>query len=374
MTLKQQFKFWALFGAGFVLVLILLSSILLPFILGMAVAYFLDPVADKLEEKGLGRTTATSIIVGIFLLVTILFTVLLVPALADQLIGLLKRLPGYITSLYELLKPIVSRIVDIPGIQDSAEFKKLVTEQIGGAAGNIGTVLSKVVDQGLAFVNIISLLVITPVVAFYLLRDWDRIVAKVDGWLPRKNLSTIRGIFKDIDDVLAGFVRGQSTVCLILAAYYGIALLSVGLEFGLVIGIITGLISFIPFVGAIVGFIASVGVALFQFWPDFVMIGMVGMIFIVGQILEGYVLTPKLVGDKVGLHPVWVMFGLLAGGSLFGFVGVLIAVPVAAVVGVLSRFALSQYMASPVYESGQSKSVEETPEQLQEPSQEPSDT
>jgi len=360
MTLKQQFKFWAILGAAFVLILILLSNILLPFVLGMAVAYFLDPVADKLEAKGLGRTTATSIIVGVFLLVTILFTVLLVPALADQLLGLLKRLPGYVTSLYDLLKPIISRIIDIPGLQDSAEFKKLVTEQLGGAAGNIGAVLSQLVDQGLALVNIISLLVITPVVAFYLLRDWDRIVAKVDGWLPRKNLSTIRGIFRDIDDVLAGFVRGQSTVCLILSVYYGVALLSVGLEFGLVIGMITGLISFIPFVGAIVGFIASVGVALFQFWPDFVMIGMVGTIFVIGQVLEGYVLTPKLVGEKVGLHPVWVMFGLLAGGSLFGFVGVLVAVPVAAVVGVLSRFALSQYMASPVYESGRTAPSEDT--------------
>ncbi len=349
MTLKQHVRFWTILVAVFVLFLVVLSDILLPFVLGMAVAYFLDPVADKLEERGMGRTTATSLIVGVFLLVSCLTLILLVPALADQLIGLLKRLPGYITALYDIVKPIIAQFVDIEMLQASDEFKAAITSYAGNAIKNIGSLTSNLLDQGLAFVNLLSLLVITPVVAFYLLRDWDRITAKVDSWIPRNKLEEVRTIARDVDDVLAGFVRGQSMVCLILAIYYGTALLLVGLEFGLVIGIVTGLISFIPFVGAIVGFVASVGVALFQFWPDFVLIGIVGAIFVVGQVLEGYVLTPKLVGEKVGLHPVWVMFGLLAGGSLFGFVGVLIAVPVAAVVGVLSRFALSQYMGSPLY-------------------------
>lgn len=349
MTLKQHMRFWAIFVALFVLALVLLSNILLPFILGMAVAYFLDPVADKLEEKGMGRTSATSLIVGIFLLVSTLTMIILVPALIDQLIGLLKRLPGYISTLYDFIKPMITQFVDVPGLQQSEEFKAALTGYAGNAVKNLGSVVSGVLNQGLAIFNLLSLLVITPVVAFYLLRDWDRITAKIDSWLPRKNLEMMRTIARDIDDVLAGFVRGQSLVCFILSVFYGVALLSVGLEFGLVIGILTGLISFIPFVGAIIGFIASVGVALFQFWPDFVQIGIVGAIFAVGQVLEGYVLTPKLVGEKVGLHPVWVMFGLLAFGSLFGFVGVLIAVPVAAVVGVLSRFALSRYMDSPIY-------------------------
>ncbi len=351
MTLKQHIRFWTILVAVFVLFLVVLSNILLPFVLGMAVAYFLDPVADKLEERGMGRTTATSLIVGVFLLVSFLTLILLVPALADQLIGLLKRLPGYITALYDIVKPIIAQFVDIEMLQASDEFKAAITSYAGNAIKNIGSLTSNLLDQGLAFVNLLSLLVITPVVAFYLLRDWDRITAKVDSWIPRNKLEEVRTIARDIDDVLAGFVRGQSMVCVILAIYYGTALLLVDLEFGLVIGIVTGLISFIPFVGAIVGFVASVGVALFQFWPDFVLIGIVGAIFVVGQVLEGYVLTPKLVGEKVGLHPVWVMFGLLAGGSLFGFVGVLIAVPVAAVVGVLSRFALSQYIGSPLYGS-----------------------
>lgn len=349
MTLIQHMRFWAIFVVLFVVFLVLLSNILLPFILGMAVAYFLDPVADKLEAKGMGRTSATSLIVGLFLLISMVTVVLLVPALVDQLIGLLQRLPGYIATIYDYVKPLITQVVDIPGLQKSEEFRAALTGYAGNAIKNLGSVMSSVLDQGLAIFNLLSLMVITPVVAFYLLRDWDRIVDKIDGWLPRKNHEMLRKIARDIDDVLAGFVRGQSMVCLILAVFYGASLLAVGLEFGLVIGILTGFISFIPFVGAIVGFIASVGVALFQFWPDFTLIGIVGAIFAVGQILEGYVLTPKLVGEKVGLHPVWVMFGLLAFGSLFGFVGVLIAVPIAAVVGVLSRFALNQYMDSPIY-------------------------
>jgi len=349
MTLRQHIKFWAAIVVIFVASLVLLSNILLPFILGMAVAYFLDPVADKLEDKGMGRTAATSLIVGLFLLVTIVAAIILLPALADQFIGLMRRLPGYIQTAYELVKPLVSQVIDLPGLQENGDFKTLIGGQMSGALKNLGAITVNLLDQGLAFFNLITLLVITPVVAFYLLRDWDHLTAKVDTWLPRKQRDTIRMLVRQIDDVLAGFVRGQSTVCLILAIYYGTALLAVGLEFGLVIGIITGLISFIPFVGAIVGFTISVGVALFQFWPDFMSIGIVAIIFGIGQILEGYVLTPKLVGSKVGLHPVWVMFGLLAGGSLFGFVGVLVAVPVAAVVGVLSRFVLSQYMTSPIY-------------------------
>lgn len=349
MNIRQHMRFWAIFVILFILFLVVLSNILLPFVLGMAVAYFLDPVADKLEEKGMGRTTATSLIVGIFLLVSCLSLILLLPALAEQFIGLLKRLPGYLSALYDAFKPIIAQVVDIQGLKDSGELKVALTGYAGNLAKNMGVLATNVLGQGIAFFNLLSLLVITPVVAFYLLRDWDRIVAKVDGWIPRRNLIEVRTIAKDIDNVLAGFVRGQSVVCLILAVYYGVSLLSAGLEFGLIIGILTGLISFIPFVGAIVGLIASVGVAIFQFWPDFIQVAIIGGIFVVGQILEGYVLTPKMVGEKVGLHPVWVMFGLLAGGSLFGFVGILIAVPVAAVVGVLTRYALNQYVGSPLY-------------------------
>lgn len=349
MTLKQHVKFWLFFVVIFILCLVLLSNILLPFILGMAVAYFLDPVADKLEEIGMNRSLATAIIIGVFVFFVVLLTILVVPVLIEQLLGFVNRLPGYISKLHGFLLPFVERFVDVSDLKQNEEVQKNLALYAAEAVKSLGTLSKNIIGGGLAFVNIITLLVITPVVAFYLLRDWDRIVEKVNSWLPIKNAHEVRQLAKEIDDVLAGFVRGQATVCLTLSLFYGIALMATGLEFGLTIGIITGMISFIPFVGAIIGFIASVGVALVQFWPDFIMIGIVGAIFVVGQVLEGYVLTPNLVGERVGLHPVWVMFGLLAGGSLFGFVGVLIAVPMAAVVGVLSRFSIRQYLESPLY-------------------------
>ncbi|WP_339635310.1 AI-2E family transporter [uncultured Sneathiella sp.] len=349
MTLKQQLKFWVIALVAFVLFLVLLSNILLPFVLGMGVAYFLDPVADRLEEKGMSRTAATALIIGMFLILVNIALILIVPILIEQVLGFMDNVPEYYENIRNFLLPIIDRFVDLPAWRQNEEFNDTVGQYIGEMAKKLASFSENIVGGGLAFVNLITLLVISPVVAFYLLRDWDHIVERIDGWLPKKHAKQIRMLAKRIDDVLAGFVRGQSLVCLILAAYYGLALMFTGLEFGFLIGIITGLISFIPFVGAIIGFIASVGVALIQFWPDYIMIGAVVGIFIVGQILEGYVLVPNLVGGKVGLHPVWVMFGLLAGGSLFGFVGVLLAVPMAAVIGVLSRFAIDQYLQSPLY-------------------------
>ncbi|MDF2368051.1 AI-2E family transporter [Sneathiella sp.] len=349
MTLKQQMRFWAIALVAFILFLILLSDILLPFVLGMAVAYFLDPVADRLENAGLSRTAATALIIGLFLIFVNLALIIFVPIMIDQILGLMNHMPGYYENIRSFLMPFIDRFIDVPDWQQNAQFNETVGQYIGELMKKLAALSENIVGGGLAVVNMIMLLVISPVVAFYLLRDWDRIVERIDSWLPKKNAEQIRKLARKIDDVLAGFVRGQSTVCLLLAVYYGVALMFTGLEFGFVIGVVTGLISFIPFVGAIIGFIASAGVALVQFWPDYILIGVVIGIFIVGQILEGYVLVPNLVGEKVGLHPVWVMFGLLAGGSLFGFVGVLIAVPMAAVIGVLSRFAIDQYLQSPLY-------------------------
>ncbi len=359
MTLKQQIKFWLIALLVFVLFLLLLSNILLPFVLGMAIAYFLDPVADWLEEAGMSRTAATGIIVGLFVVLCALTLTLLVPMIIEQVLGLLDRLPVYYQSLHDFLLPLIGRFVDIPVFQQSEEIRKAFGQYIGEAVKSLGSVSKDIISGGVAVVNMMALFVITPVVAFYLLRDWDHIVERVDGWLPRNHKERIRSLAREIDEVLSGFVRGQSLVCLILATYYGFALMLTGLEFGLIIGIITGLISFIPFIGAIFGFIASVGVALVQFWPDPVMIGIVIAIFVVGQIVEGYILIPSMVGGKIGLHPVWVMFALLAGGTLFGFVGVLIAVPMAAVVGVLSRFAVDQYLQSPIYSGAPPEEPEE---------------
>ena len=200
----------------------------------------------------------------------------------------------------------------------------------------------------LAIVRGRPLLVVTPVVSWYLLRDWDRIIAQVDSWLPRAHRDVIREQFGLIDDTLAGFVRGQATVCLILGGAYALALELAGLQYGLVVGLISGLISFIPYVGSLVGLALSVGLAAIQF-DEPMRIVLIAVIFVAGQAIEGNFLTPKLVGERVGLHAVWVLFAMLAGGSLFGFLGILLAVPVAAVIGVLVRFGLARYMDSAFY-------------------------
>jgi predicted PurR-regulated permease PerM len=182
-----------------------------------------------------------------------------------------------------------------------------------------------------------------------MLLDWDRMVAKVDGWVPRDHVETVRRLGKDVNKAIAGFVRGQGTVCIVLGIFYAVGLTVAGLNFGLLIGLFAGLISFIPYVGSMVGLVLSVGVAVVQFWPDWIMIVIIAAIFFVGQAIEGNILQPKLVGDSVGLHPVWLMFALFAFGSLFGFTGLLIAVPAAAAVGVLVRFALEKYLDSDLY-------------------------
>ena len=192
-------------------------------------------------------------------------------------------------------------------------------------------------------------IVVVPVVAFYMLLDWDRMISKIDGWLPRDHRPVIRKLADDIDTALAGFVRGQVSVCLILGTFYSVALMAAGLQFGLIVGAIAGLVTFIPYVGALMGGVLAIGLALYQFWGDWLQIGLVAGIFAVGQFLEGNIVTPKLVGKSVGLHPLWLIFALSAFGSLFGFTGMLVAVPVAAAIGVLVRFAIGQYLDSKLY-------------------------
>jgi predicted PurR-regulated permease PerM len=214
-------------------------------------------------------------------------------------------------------------------------------------------IVEGVFSGGLALIDFISLAVITPVVAFYMLLDWDRMVDEIDHWLPRRHAPAIRRVAGDIDSVLAGFVRGQFTVCLILGTFYALALVAIGLNFGLVVGLFAGLVSFIPFVGSLMGGALSIGIALVQFWGDWVMIAAVAGVFLVGQAVEGNFLTPKLVGGSVGLHPVWLMFALACFGAAMGFTGLLIAVPAAASIGVLVRFGLEQYRAGRLYQGGE---------------------
>ena len=348
-AMRRQIVFWLITLSVIVLLLYIFRSILLPFVAGMALAYLLDPVADRLERMGASRVVATTIILLVFVVTFVVALLALAPVLSNQLNGFIERLPSYISRLQSLIassdNPIVERLVG----EGSQNIRENLDEVLQQGAGWLATLAGSIWSGGKALVDVLSLLVITPIVAFYLLLDWDRMVATIDGWLPRDHKTTIEDIGRDIDGVVAGFVRGQGSVCLILGTFYAVALSLVGLNFGLLIGIFAGLISFIPFVGSLIGLLLAGGVALVQFWPDFLWIGMVVAIFAFGQFVEGNVLQPKLVGGSVGLHPVWLMFALSAFGVLLGFTGLLIAVPVAAAIGVLVRFALSRYLASPFY-------------------------
>lgn len=348
MTASRHVWFW-LIGLGLVLIsLYFLSEVLLPFVAGMAIAYILDPICDRVERWGCSRTWATTIVVVIVALVIGLVLLLVVPLLYAQIVELIERLPEYLRQIEQRVMPIIERLMDRFSAPADEDAQQVVESKGPDVLALAGSAVLAVFSGGLALVNLLSLVFIMPIVAFYFLRDWDRIVARIDTWLPRAHADTLRDLARQIDRRLAGFVRGQALVCLALALYNSIGLTLIGLDFGLVIGVISGVLSFIPYVGTIFGFLASTGLAIVQFgdWR----IGLVAGLFVLGQFIEGNFLTPKLVGDRVGLHAVWIIFALLAGGALFGFVGLLLAVPVAAVIGVLARFGLQRYLASPYYD------------------------
>jgi predicted PurR-regulated permease PerM len=346
--LKRPAVFWLIVIAVFFAGIYLFRAILLPFVAGMAVAYMFDPVCDRLERAGLSRTLATSVVTLGFVAILVLAVLLILPVVVGQIASLIDHLPDYIESLRGQLASAISALESRLSPEIMARIRETLGASSGKIAGWITGVLTGLVTGGVALANLLSLVFITPVVSFYLLRDWDRIVAWVDDCLPRGAAPVVREQTGLIDRTLAGWVRGQFTVCLVLGTFYAAALTLAGLDFGLVIGLMAGLLSFVPFVGAAVGLVGSVGLAFVQF-DDWTRIAIIAAIFFVGQVMEGNFLTPRLVGDRVGLHPVWVIFALLAGGALFGFVGVLLAVPVAAALGVLVRFLLQRYLASDVY-------------------------
>ncbi len=357
-AVRRQAIFWLVAFIILVVFLYVFRSILLPFIAGAALAYLLDPVADRLEKMGASRTLATSLILLVFLILFALALILLVPVLSNQLSGLIERMPSYVTQLQSLIANSESEWLKRLIGEGSESIRDNLDGVLKEGAGWLRTLLGSIWNSGKALVDVLSLLVITPIVAFYLLLDWDRMTERVDGWLPRDHHNTIHGIWSDVNDAIAGFVRGQGAVCLLLGTFYAIGLTLTGLNFGLLIGMFAGLVSFIPFVGSLIGMVLAVGVALVQFWPDYIMILIVAGVFALGQFLEGNFLQPKLVGHSVGLHPVWLMFSLSAFGVLLGFTGLLIAVPVAAAIGVLVRFALSRYLDSDLYK-GQNRADQE---------------
>ncbi|BCJ90870.1 AI-2E family transporter [Terrihabitans soli] len=354
-SVQRQALIWVAVFALLIAILWLLHGILLPFVVGFAVAYLLDPLADRLARLGIGRTLASILILLLFVLVVVTAVAALAPLLVSQFEAFMANLPGYVDRIQQLITG--------PGL---GWLRRLIGDRLPSVQGSVGTLVSQgaawignfltgLWAGGATLLSVVSLLVVTPVVAFYMLVDWDRMITTIDGWLPRTNRDTIRKLAREINATIAGFVRGQATVCLLLGLFYAAALSLVGLNFGLLIGLGAGFIGFIPYVGSFTGLLVAGGVALVQFWPDYPWIFAVLGIFVFGQFIEGNILSPNLVGRSVGLHPVWLMFALFAFGSLFGFVGLLLAVPLAAATGVLVRFALGRYLESPLYTGGGKK-------------------
>ncbi|HEX3708396.1 MAG TPA: AI-2E family transporter [Pseudolabrys sp.] len=351
-TLETQVAFWLAALVVLVLVLWLLSEILLPFVAGAAIAYLLTPLTDRLERAGVNRLAAALLMIALVVMGFVLIILLVAPIIGGQLSSFIDNIPGYVSRLQQLLsdpsRPWIQKLVGA-GFNADKSIGDLVTQGVGW----ITAFLKSLWSGGRALVSLFSLVVVTPVVAFYLIYDWHRILRAADSWIPVHQRETVRRLAREIDAAIAGFVRGQTAVCMILGSFYAVTLTLSGLNFGLLIGLISGVITFVPYVGSMTGLILAVGVAVAQFWPQWTSIATVLGIFLVGQFFEGNVLSPKLVGESVGLHPVWIIFALLAFGYLFGFVGLLVAVPLAATIGVLMRFALMRYRESALY-TGQS--------------------
>jgi len=345
LPIQQQAKYWGIALAVLFALLWFLGDVILPFLVGGALAYFMDPVADRLERAGLSRVLATAVItMGGFLILTAL-VLAVIPTLVNQTTALINAAPDIAQRLQGFL------VEKFPDLTDSTSTIRQSLAQIGQTIQSKGAAVVEGLLSSLAgAVSVVVFLLVVPVVAFYLLLDWDHMVARIDHLLPRDHAPTVRRLANEINAVLSAFVRGQLSVCLVLGIYYSAALMLAGLQFGLVVGAIAGAITFIPYIGAIIGGALAIGLALFQFWGDWLQIGIIAAIFGLGQFLEGNILTPKLVGKSVGLHPVWLLFALSAFGTLFGFVGMLIAVPVAASIGVLTRFGLAQYHDSLLYQ------------------------
>jgi predicted PurR-regulated permease PerM len=342
---------WQLFAITAVIVYLiwLLAPVLMPFAVAAMLAYLGDPLADRLERLGLNRNWAATIVFAVLLVVVVGVLLLLIPLIARQVENLIENLPRYGDWAQNVAWPwLQARLHLDPHTFDSDRLLAAIKAHIGSIGDVATTVLGKVSRSGLGVVMWMTNLVLIPVVAFYLLRDWDRLVATVDRMLPRSIQPTIAHLARESDKILGAFVRGQLLVMLALGVFYGAGLGLVGLSVGLLIGLVAGLLSFVPYLGFIIGFVAAIIAALVQY-GDWTHVLLVCGVFMVGQLLEGYVLVPKLVGDKIGLHPVAVIFAVLAGGYLFGFLGVLLALPAASVIMVLLRYLLERYRLSELY-------------------------
>lgn len=368
--LGWNIAFWLSAFAVLLFVLWLCWPIMPPFIIALGIGYLLDPVADWLQKLGLNRLMATLVILAAIVVVVAVLSILLVPILGHQLAAFITELPDLLSKLLALIAragnwlgndyiaPILKRIgVNPAGANDVGTN---VTNLVGDVTRTAASFLNSLLSHGLALISIFSLLIVLPVVAFYMLLDWHEMIASVDSLVPLRHRDTVHQLGCEIDAALAGFLRGQSLVCLFLGTWYGLGLSIIGLNFGLLIGISGGFLSFIPYVGSLTVLVVATIVALVQSWPHWQLPAFTVGLVLTGQFLEGNILSPKLVGDKVGVHPVWLIFALLAFGDLLGFIGLIIAVPFTSALAVILRFAIRRYRASELY-LGKPALVAETP-------------
>lgn len=343
-----QLRFWLLAILGFCGVLWLLSGVLTPFILGLAIAYFLNPVVSAMCKIGAPRWLGALVVLLAFISIVTITTLLVSPLVQSQVVELVGSLPAYVEKIEQDLWPRIKDILEHVPATDVTKLQDTFSKYTNDIVSFIGKFLGQVVSGSMALLDILALILLTPVIAFYLMRDWQVMLAKVNSYLPVRHAPVIHRELKNIDNMIAGFIRGQALVSVFFAIFYSIALSLAGLKYGIVIGLISGFLSFIPIVGTLMGIIASMTMAFIQF-DTFGQIAVIAGIFAVAQIIDGYYLSPKLVGDRVGLHPVWIIFAVLAGSKLFGLVGVIIAVPLAGTIAILLRLGLRQYRRSKYY-------------------------
>ncbi|HEY8963434.1 MAG TPA: AI-2E family transporter [Alphaproteobacteria bacterium] len=337
--------FWALVIAAFVGFVLLFQNILAPFVLGIVIAYLLNPIVIRVAHFGMPRWAVVLGILALFMGLVVLIIAMIVPVLIREIVQMSDDLPTWITSAQITMVEFANKF----GLAiDPAEIAGNLQGQAGQILKAGKGLLAGLMAGGVAIASFITFVFLMPIVAFYMMVDWPRLTSKVDELLPKNRAATIHDLLGQIDRTLAGFIRGQLSVCLILGLMYGVGLSLIGLKFGFLIGMTAGILSIMPYVGSAIGLVLSTGVAWFT-THDWGLVGMAIIVFVVGQIVEGNFLTPKLVGGNVGLHPLWIIFALMAGGALAGFVGLLIAVPVAAVIGVMVRFALGEYKKSEYY-------------------------
>lgn len=349
MRVERQVLFWLVAGVLLILLIGLLKAVLLPFVVGIAVAYFVSPLVDRLTALGLPRVLASALIIAVVVAIGIAVLVFVVPLILDQAQQLAAALPGEVDRLKGMLEAWARAHLGSRFPQFEAGLAS-ATNALSDNWANIASWAATSLWSGsVALFNFIALMLVTPLVIFYILVDWHPMLEKIDGWLPRDHAPAIRRLASDVNDAVAAFVRGQGTVCFVLAVFYATGLSMIGLNYGLLVGLATGLICFVPFVGWALGLITAATLAIVQFWPDPTPLFMVGGLYLGGQALDAGFLSPKIVGSKIGLHPVWLIFALFVFSYLFGIVGVLVAVPVAAAIGVIVRFALNVYLDSPVY-------------------------